>query len=115
MMVLLDILSWIALLAGSFFSIVGALGLLRMPDFWSRTHAAGVTDTMGALLILVGLAFQAGVSLVTAKLLMIAVVLYVVGPTAGHALFRAAHAYGIEFTPLTLGIVSPVEDERGVD
>ena len=44
----LDALSWLALLGGSAFCIVGAIGLLRMPDFWARTHAAGLTDTLGA-------------------------------------------------------------------
>lgn len=112
----LDALSWIALVAGSLFCIVGATGLLRMPDFWARTHAAGLTDTLGAGLILTGLMIQGGASLVTVKLLMILGFLYVASPTAGHALFRAAHARGVAFSEATEGI-SKWEDEgaRGSD
>lgn len=108
----LDVLSWIALMAGAFFCIVGAAGLLRMPDFWARTHAAGLTDTLGAGLILLGLMTQAGASLVTVKLLMILGFLYVASPTAGHALFRAAHSHGVAFSEETAGIR---EWEEGVD
>ena len=67
----LGVSSWIALLAGTFFCVVGGVGLLRMPDFWARTHAAGLTDTLGAGLILLGLMIQGGATLVTLKLLMI--------------------------------------------
>jgi multicomponent Na+:H+ antiporter subunit G len=99
-----DIASWACLISGSIFCIVGAMGLLRMPDFWTRTHAAGVTDTMGAGLILVGLMFQAGFSLIGVKLVMILAFLYLAGPTAGHALYRAAHGYGVPMGDSTVGI-----------
>ena len=99
-----DIVSWVSLVAGSAFCIVGAIGLIRMPDFWTRTHAAGVTDTLGAALILVGLMFQAGLSLVAVKLVMILGFLYLAGPTAGHALYRAAHGYGVPMGESTVGI-----------
>ncbi len=97
MSALVDLAAWIALVSGSVFCVIGAVGLLRMPEFWSRTHAAGITDTMGAGLILLGLMFKAGLGLVLVKLLMILFFLYLTSPTAGHALFRAAHAYGIPF------------------
>lgn len=100
----LDILSWLSLIVGSVFCIIGAAGLLRMPDFWTRTHAAGITDTMGAGLILVGLMFQAGLSLISVKLVMILAFLYLAGPTAGHALYRAAHGYGVPLAESTLGL-----------
>jgi len=112
----LDVFSWIALMAGAFFCLVGAAGLLRMPDFWARTHAAGLTDTLGAGLILVGLMIQAGASLVTVKLLMILGFLYVASPTAGHALFRAAHARGVAFSEQTEGVREWDEGgDRGAD
>ena len=97
----IDVLSWIALFGGAFFSILGAVGLLRMPDFWTRCHAAGVTDTLGAGLILLGLFFQAETALVAIKLAMILGFLRIAGPTAGHALYRAAHAHGVPFGPET--------------
>ena len=110
MMDFFDALSWLSLVAGSAFCIVGAIGLLRMPDFWARTHAAGLTDTLGAGLILLGLMIQGGASLVTVKLLMILGFLYVASPTAGHALFRAAHARGIRFSPRTEGIPNAADE-----
>ena len=69
--IILDIISWTLLLIGSFFSIVGGIGLIRFPDFYTRGHAAGVTDTMGAGCILLGLCFQTESGLVIAKLLFI--------------------------------------------
>ncbi len=111
----MDILSWVSLVAGSAFCIIGAVGLLRMPDFWTRTHAAGITDTMGVGLILIGLMFQAGFSLVCVKLLMVLLFLYLAGPTAGHAIFRAANAYGIPFSDSTLGVAGSREEVHDAD
>jgi len=86
----LDISSWICLLAGSFFGISGGIGLLRFPDFFTRLHAAGVTDTLCAALILAGLMLQAGWGLVLVKLLLILALLLLTSPTATHALAKAA-------------------------
>lgn len=85
-----DILSWIFLTVGTFFLLAGAVGILRFPDFYSRLHALGVCDTMGAGLILAGLMFQGGFSLVTVKLLLIFYFVIFTGPTATHALAEAA-------------------------
>ena len=94
--VVADILSWILLLSGSCFAVVGALGVIRMPDLFTRLHAAGVTDTMGAGLILAGLMLQGGVSLVTAKLILILGFLWFSSPVSTYALARAALASGQE-------------------
>lgn len=91
----LDILSWALLLGGSFFLLVGALGVLRLPDVYTRSHAAGITDTMGAILILVGLMLQGGFTLITAKLVMILLFLLFTSPTASHALGNAAWSSGL--------------------
>jgi len=104
MSVLIDVLSWICLVAGGLFCVVGALGLVRMPDFYTRMHAAGVTDTVGAGLLLLGMILQAGFSMATVKLLMIALLLLFTNPTATHALAKAARARGLE--PL----LTPEED-----
>ena len=95
---IVDILSWIFLIAGSAFSITGGIGMLRLPDFYTRMHAAGITDTMGAGLVLVGLMFQAGLTLLTVKLAMILFFLLFTSPTSGHALARSALFY---LKPLT--------------
>lgn len=92
----LDALSWLCLLSGGFFCIVGAIGLLRMPDFYTRMHAASVVDTLGAGLILLGLMLQAGFTLVTVKLLMVGILLFFTSPTATHALARAAMLRGLQ-------------------
>ena len=92
---LIDVLSWACLLAGGLFCAIGALGLLRMPDFYTRTHAASVTDTVGAGLILLGLILQAGLTLVAVKLAMIGLLLFFTGPVAGHALVKAAMGRGL--------------------
>ncbi|MFQ5743385.1 MAG: monovalent cation/H(+) antiporter subunit G [Acidobacteriota bacterium] len=92
----LDILSWILLVSGSFFCVVGGIGLLRLPEFYTRLHASGITDTLGASLILVGLMLQAGLTLVTVKLAFIFFFLFVTSPTAAHALAQAAFTRGLE-------------------
>lgn len=86
----LNILSWIILLAGAVFLLIGAIGVLRFPDFYTRLHAVSVCDTMGAGLVLVGLMLQGGLSLVTVKLVLMFYFMMFTGPTAVHALAEAA-------------------------
>ena len=97
----LDILSWVLIVAGAGFSVVGAIGLLRFPDFYARLHAAGITDTLGAWLILIGVLLQVESWLVAVKLVLIVVFLFFTSPTATHALARAAMASGLK--PWTKG------------
>ena len=91
-----DILSWILLVAGGIFCVIGAIGLLRMPDFYMRVHAASVTDTLGVGFILLGLMLQAGWTLVTLKLAVIGLLIFFTSPAATHALSRAALERGLE-------------------
>lgn len=93
---LLDTASWIFLLGGGLFSVIGGAGMLRMPDFYTRMHAASITDTGGMILMLAGLMLQAGLTLVTAKLVFVMIFLLMTSPTATHALARAALEDGIE-------------------
>ncbi len=86
----LDALSWLAIIGGIFFIVVGSIGLIRMPDVYTRLHAAGMTDTMGAGLLLIGLSFQAGLTLITVRLMMIWAFLLFTSPIGTHALARAA-------------------------
>lgn len=90
-----DLVSWVFLSLGTFFCLVGGIGLLRMPDFYCRTHAAGITDTLGAGLILTGLIPQAGLSLVSIKLVTVLVFLWLTSPTSTHALTKAAYWGGV--------------------
>jgi multicomponent Na+:H+ antiporter subunit G len=90
MMPVTDILSWICIIAGSFFIVVGALGLVRMPELYSRMQAASVIDIAGGTLLLIGFMFQAGLGLVTFKLLILIGVFFYIGPVISHALAQAA-------------------------
>lgn len=94
-MIVLDTASWFFLVVGALLAVAGGIGMLRLPDFYTRMHAASVTDTGGMMLILLGLALQAGWSLVAAKLGLIAVFLLFTSPTATHALAHAALRAGV--------------------
>lgn len=86
----INLLSWFLLLTGGIFGVIGGLGLIRFPDFYSRLHGAGVTDTLCAICIVFGLVLQSGFSLLTLKMLLILLFLLFTAPTATHALARAA-------------------------
>jgi multicomponent Na+:H+ antiporter subunit G len=91
----LDILSWLLLLSGGFFCITAGVGLIRMPDFFTRAHAASILDSMGAGLILLGLALQAPDYLVAIKLLFTFFFLMITGLAAVHALAQTVNVAGI--------------------
>lgn len=87
---LVDLISWILLLSGGFFVLVSGIGALRFPDYYTRIHAAGITDTLGAGAILIGLMFQAGLTQVSFKLGLILFFMLFTGPVAAHVLAKAA-------------------------
>ena len=87
-------MTWIAIglvASGAFFLLMGAIGLLRFPDFYTRMHAAGKCDTLGSLLVFLGLAVYQGVDLTSAKMLLIGLFIFLTSPTATHAMAWAAH------------------------
>jgi len=92
----LDFLSWISILAGLFFMIVGTIGVLRMPDVYTRLHAAGMTDTLGAGFLILGMCFQTGFTLLTLRLLLVYAFLLFTSPIGTHALARAALSGNVE-------------------
>lgn len=88
----------VLLICGGLFSMIGGLGILRLPEFYSRLHGGGITDTGGAGLILIGLMCAAsidGFSLVTVKLFMILAFLFITSPSSCHALAKAAMHWGV--------------------
>lgn len=101
-MTVLSILAIILLSFGIFFFFAGTVGILRLPDFYSRLHAAGKCDSLAAVLMIVGIAlfnlepFSFGSLLVSAKLLLIAVFVFVTSPTATHAITEAALVLGVK-------------------
>jgi multicomponent Na+:H+ antiporter subunit G len=89
MTVAIDIASWAFIVLGSFFTLVGAFGLVRMPDVFTRMHAASVTDTVGVGFLIIGMALQAGFGLVTLKLGILMALFLFTGPVVTHALAQA--------------------------
>ena len=92
---ILDAASWALLSLGGVFVFIGGVGALRMPNFYTRIHAASLTDTAGAIFIIVGVMLQAGASLATVKLAAILLFLLLTSPTASNALASAALLAGV--------------------
>ncbi len=88
--IIFDLSSALCLLLGSFLCLSGGVGIIRFPDFYTRMHAVGVTDTLGAGMILIGLMLQNPEGLVVLKLLLILVMTVFISPVASHALAKAA-------------------------
>lgn len=86
----INISSQLCLLIGAFLCLSGGVGILRFPDFYTRMHAVGVTDTLAAAMILIGLMLQLPETLVVVKLLMILLMTLFISPSASHALAKAA-------------------------
>lgn len=82
-------------LMGLFFFTTGTIGLLRFPDFYTRMHATGKSDTLGALLCLTGMALYNGFSLISIKIIFIAIFILLTSPTATHSMARAAWNCGV--------------------
>jgi multicomponent Na+:H+ antiporter subunit G len=91
-----EIASWIFLGGGAVFGLISGIGVLRLPDFYTRLHAASLSDTGAAALIAIGLMLQAPSVLVAVKLLLILAFLFFTGPVATHALARAAFGDGLK-------------------
>ncbi|MDP1554907.1 MAG: monovalent cation/H(+) antiporter subunit G [Hyphomonas sp.] len=85
-----------ACLFGALLCIIGTIGVLRFPDFYTRLHAASITDTSGAGLVLLGMALMAPHWLVLVKVFCILGFLLLTSVTASHALANAAHTAGLQ-------------------
>lgn len=96
MELVLELATWACLITGSVFCLIGVVGIIRFPDAYTRMHAASLVETLGAGLILLGLILQAGFSLISAKLALIFIFLFLTNPTTTHALSRALIYAGIK-------------------
>lgn len=105
MILAVEIASWILILLGSFFTVVGTFGLLRMPEVYTRMHAASVVDTAGIGFLVLGMCLQAGLGLVTLKLLFLLALFFFFTPVVTHALAQACRHERIEMLM--------AEDRRG--
>ena len=106
---------WACLLAGSLFLLIGATGLLRLPDFWARLHAAGIIDTAGAAFLLLGMALMAGFTLATLKLALIGLFIFVTAPTATHAIANAAFTAGLRPLDLKADASGEMREKDGLE
>jgi len=94
----LRIISMLVVAAGAFFLLVGSVGIIRLPDFYARTHATSKSDTLGLMLVLAGLAIYEGFDLNSVKLLLVLVFVVLTNPVGAHALARAALKFGLRPT-----------------
>ncbi|HUV79862.1 MAG TPA: monovalent cation/H(+) antiporter subunit G [Candidatus Bathyarchaeia archaeon] len=92
----IDIISTVLLVGGAFFMLTGALGLLRLPDFYTRLHATGKCDTLGEVLIIVGCMVYQGWSFITIKLFFLMLFIFIANPVATHAIMKAAYVTGVK-------------------
>ncbi len=93
---LVNILSGTLIITGALAIIIGLLGVFRMPDFFTRLHAASIIDTMGTIFILFGLILYSGMNLVSVKLLLILIFILITTPAAAHALAKSALHGGVK-------------------
>lgn len=96
MIYLREIMAGIFIFLGCFFIIVASIGVVRFPDFYTRVHPAGKADTMGQVLVLLGLIVYEGLSLISIKLLLIILFIFIANPTATHSLVKAAYVSGLK-------------------
>jgi multicomponent Na+:H+ antiporter subunit G len=94
--IVMDILSIVFIVAGLFFLIVAAIGVIRLPDVFSRAHAVSLTDSLGAFLMLVGIALHEGLGKNSLKILVVLALLYILNPVIAHATVRAALRSGLK-------------------
>ena len=108
----LEIISWVCLISGAIFCLIGAIGIIRLPDVYCRMHGGGIIDTLGIGLIFIGLLLQVPDWITGAKLLLILVFIFFTSPATTYALARAAIYGGVE--PLQEDDLKKIKKE-GVD
>ncbi|WP_022851896.1 monovalent cation/H(+) antiporter subunit G [Limisalsivibrio acetivorans] len=92
----ITVISGVLVAAGCFFMVVASIGVLRLPDFYTRLHAGGKADTLGQGLVFLGLMVYEGFSIISLKMLLIVVFIFIANPTATHAAAKAAHLSGLK-------------------
>ncbi|MDQ8198976.1 monovalent cation/H(+) antiporter subunit G [Pelagicoccus enzymogenes] len=106
-----DIVGVVLIFIGLLGMLVGSIGLVRLPDFFARTHAASKVDTVGVIIAVIGVAVISGVTLDAGKVLLIAFFLMLTNPVAAHALGRAAWKSGLK--PWSAEDQTPAERKEG--
>jgi len=96
MAMLIDILSGLCIAAGVIALLTGSVGLIRLPDLYSRTHAVGMMDTAGVGFIILGLIIDEGFTLISVKLALVGIFLFFTSPIATHAVSQGAWRSGLK-------------------
>jgi len=86
----------VLIVIGLFFLVVAAVGMVRLPDVYSRSHALSITDSLGALFLLVGLAVYQGLNMTSLRIFGVLVLIYLLNPVTAHATVRAAYRAGVK-------------------
>ena len=110
MSLIIDISTFFFFTVGILFCLVGAFGILKLPDVYTRMHSAGLIDTLGIGSIFLGLVIQAGFTLLSAKLLLILIFIFFSSPTATHALARATLNGRVSPIGKQEDVVLPIDD-----
>jgi multicomponent Na+:H+ antiporter subunit G len=92
----INVITILLVVSGAFFMLVGSIGVVRLPDFFTRSHATSKSDTLGIMLVLSGLAFYEGLSITGVKLILIILFVALANPVGSHALARSAFFFGIK-------------------
>lgn len=100
-------IEYVLFLAGCFVMVLGAVGVIRFPDVYTRLHASTKCDTGGAISILIGVAFALGLNMPSLKIVSVLFLIFLLNPVASHALARASHKYGIK--PCSITVVDMYE------
>lgn len=112
MSLIVELLSGLLIVIGALFVLAGGIGALRMPDFYTRVHGSSLTDSLGPVLVLVGLMLEAGPTLVSVKLAAILLFLMITSPTASYALCHAALLSGLKPRATRLNAAPPTVGEE---
>ncbi len=92
----LSLIAMALILAGLFFLVVAAIGMVRLPDVFTRSHALSLTDSLGAFLVLAGLALYQGFGVNLLKILVVLALIYLLNPVIAHVTIRAALRSGLK-------------------
>jgi multicomponent Na+:H+ antiporter subunit G len=89
---------WLAIsliVVGLIFLVIGSIGMLRLPDVFSRAHALSLTDSLGAIFVLLGLAVYEGFTINFLRIIVVLILVYLLNPVISHATIRAAYRSGL--------------------
>ncbi|MDI6883983.1 MAG: monovalent cation/H(+) antiporter subunit G [Hadesarchaea archaeon] len=107
---MIEWVAYVLLGIGSACALIGAMGIVRLPDVYNRIHANTVIVVGGSILLMIGAGILGGLSVFTLKALVIALFLFLTNPVGSHAIARAAHKSGVKLWPRS--VVDKLKEEK---